>query len=228
MPRTVDLFLGSYQRPERLRAMIASVRDCGYPARVLVAAGDVGTIATCAEFPGLAECVYNTEVNRRVGCTAALNFVHKSLVRHDAVFCTDDCLFGPDTLAIAMETLDRHFPDGDGVVGLAQENVPGAYDLAFPLLGRKFQQRFAAAGDAFFPGYFHLFNDAELGVTIKCLGNWVFEPRATISHFHPDSGAAEDATFKRGFTRADHDVPLWCGRRAAGAVWGVDEAAVPQ
>lgn len=230
MRRTLDLFLASYQRPDRLRAMLASVRATGYPARVLVAAGDVGTIETCREFEGLAECVYCTQVNRRIGCTAPLNLVVRTLVRHDALFCTDDCLFQPDALDVAMATLDARFPDGDGVVGLAQENIPGAYDLAFPLLGRRFLDRLAPAGsgrDLFFPGYYHLLNDAELGMTIKCLGNWVFEPRAKIRHYHPDGGGAEDATFKRGFTHAGHDLGLWAARRAAGLLWGLDQEPAP-
>jgi len=222
---TIDLFLGSYKRPDRLRAMIESVLASGYPARVCVAAGDPGTIETCAAYPGLVDCIYSTDVNRRVGCTAPLNLVSKTLVRHHALFCTDDCLFRPDTLDIAVQTLLTRFPDSDGVVGLAQDNIPGAYPLAFPLMGRAFLDRFTPAGsgrDLFFPGYFHLLNDAELGVTITCLGNWVFEPRAVISHFHPDGGGEADATFKRGFTHQDRDFPLWCRRRASGAVWGID------
>lgn len=221
----VDLFLASYKRPERLAAMIESVRASGYPARVCVAAGDPGTIETCARYLGIVECVYSTEVNRRIGCTAPLNFVFCSLVRDHALFCTDDCIFGADTLDIAVTTLLERFPDSDGVVGLAQENIPGAYELAFPLLGRAFLDRFRRAdprGRLFMPGYYHLLNDAELGVTIACLGNWVFEPRAKISHFHPDGGGDTDATFRRGFTHADHDLGLWCDRRERGVLWGID------
>lgn len=223
--RPVDLFLGSFKRPEKLAAMIESVRDTGYPARVLVAAGDPGTIETCARYPGIAECVFNTEINRRIGCTAPLNHVYKSLVRNDAIFCTDDCIFARDCLDVAMTTLYTKFPDGDGVVGLMQENIPDGYDLAFPLMGRKFLDRFAQAGsadDIFFPGYFHLFNDAEIGITIKCLGNWVFEPRARIRHFHPAHGGTLDKTHSHGLTYREHDVALWVRRRSQGLVWGVD------
>ncbi len=224
--RPVDLFLGSFKRPEKLAAMIESVRDTGYPARVLVAAGDPGSIEVCSRFPALAECVYNTEVNKRIGCTAPLNHVYRSLVRRDALFCTDDCIFATDSLDIAMETLYHTFPDGDGVVGLKQENIPGGYDLAFPLMGRKFLDRFAPAAsgsDIFFPGYFHLFNDAEIGLTIKCLGNWVFEPRATISHWHPAHGGTLDTTHGHGLTHHVQDEALWCDRRAKGLLWGLDE-----
>ncbi len=223
--RPVDLFLGSFKRPEKLAAMIESVRDTGYPARVLVAAGDPGTIATCERYPGIAECVYNTLNNKRIGCTAPLNHVYKSLVRHDALFCTDDCVFDKDALDIAMETLYSKFPDGDGVVGLKQENIPDGYDLAFPLMGRKFLDRFAPAAsgkDVFFPGFYHLFNDAEIGITIKCLGNWVFEPRATIRHLHPAHGGTLDKTHNHGLTYRQHDEALWRQRRAKGLIWGID------
>ncbi|MBX3376281.1 MAG: hypothetical protein KF678_04680 [Phycisphaeraceae bacterium] len=226
--RPLDLFLGSYKRPEKLTAMIESVRDTGYPARICVAAGDLATVEVCERYRGLVHAVYNTEVNTRIGCTAPLNHVYKSLVRRDALFCTDDCLFAPDALDIAMDTLYRTFPDGDGVVGLKQENIPGGYDLAFPLMGRAFLDRFAPAHsgkDIFFPGYFHLYNDAEIGLTIKCLGNWVFEPRATIRHFHPAHGGTLDATHSHGLTHHAHDESLWRARRAAGTLWGLDDSS---
>lgn len=225
MTPTLDIFLASYKRPERLRAMIESVRATGYPARVCVGAGDVTTLNVCAEYRGLVHAAFSDRANARIGCTAPLNLAYRELVRHDALFCTDDCLFEPDALHIAMATLRERFPDGDGVVGLAQANIEGGFDLAFPLFGRAFLDRFAPAGsgrDIFFPGYYHLFNDAEMAVTARALGNWVFEPRAHIRHFHPDSGAPTDATFTRGFTHADHDRALWCARRAAGRLWGVD------
>lgn len=223
--RGVDIFLASYQRPERLTAMLESVRATGYPARVLVAAGDTGTIETCRAFEGLACPVYSAEANRRVGCTAPLNLVFRELVRRDALFCTDDCLFAPDALDVAMATLDARFPDGDGVVGLMQENIPDGYPLAFPLMGRAFLDRFrrlTGGRELFFPGYYHLFNDAEMGMTLTCLGNWVFERRARLRHFHPSGGGAEDATFVRGFTHKDEDRRLWCQRRLEGRVWGMD------
>ncbi|MGD9688663.1 MAG: hypothetical protein AB7K52_03120 [Phycisphaerales bacterium] len=246
---TVDVFLASFKRPDKLAAMIESVRESGYPARVLVAAGDLGTVETCERYPGLVECVFSSAVNRRVGCTAPLNLVFRTLVRNDALFCTDDCVFAPDALDIAMSTLHERFPDTDGVVGLAQENIAGAYDLAFPLMGRKFLDRFrqlppeftrgrahsAAAsgaagglglgqpGDLFWPGYFHLFNDAEIGLTIKCMGNWVFEPRAKLRHFHPEFGGGEmDATHDHGLTFKNEDAIAWTTRRREGKLWGAD------
>lgn len=235
--RPVDLFLGSIRRAEKLTAMIESVRATGYPARVLVAAGDLDTVRTCERYPALVECLYNTEVNQRIGCTAPLNFLFRSLVRHDALFCTDDCVFANDSLDVAMTTLYEKFPDGDGVVGLAQENIPDGYPLAFPLFGRHFLDRFrnlpggftaglglGREGDLFWPGYFHCFNDAEIGLTIQALGNWVFEPRARLRHFHPELGGGEmDHTHHHALTFKDEDAVRWGERRAKGVLWGIDE-----
>lgn len=233
----LDVFLASYKRPEKLAAMIRSVRDTGYPARVLVGAGDPGTIEACGKFPGLVQCLYSTEANARIGCTAPLNLVFRNLVQNDALFCTDDCVFLPDAFDVAMGTLYERFPDGDGVVGLAQENIPsGAYDLAFPLMGRRFLDRFrrlpeaftrgvglGRPGDLFWPGFNHLLNDAEIGLSIKCLGNWVFEPRAKLRHFHPEMGGGTmDATHNHGLTFKDEDALAWAERRAAGRLWGLD------
>ncbi len=235
---TLDVFCGSFKRPEKLKAMIESVQATRYPARVLVAAGDPGTIATCEQFPGLVETIYCTEVNRLKGCTAPLNLLFRNLVRNDALFCTDDCVFEPAAFDIAMTTLYTNFPDSDGVVGLAQDNITGAYDLAFPLMGRKFLDRFRGlpsefttdiragkAGDLFWPGYFHLYNDAEIGLTIKCMGNWVFEPRAKLKHFHPEFGGGEmDATHNHGLTFKTDDHRAWTSRRSHGVLWGIDAA----
>ncbi len=142
-----------------------------------------------------------------------------------------------------MTTLHTRFPDTDGVVGLAQENVDVPYDLAFPLMGRKFLDRFRAlprefctgrdgrgiglgcpeGGDIFWPGYYHLFNDAEIGLTIKCMGNWVFEPRAKLRHFHPEAhGGDLDLTHAHGLTFKHDDAVAWTARRREGALWGLD------
>ncbi len=223
----IDIFVASYKRPDRLTAMIESVRATGYPARVLVAAGDIDTVRACEKFPDAVECVYSTAANRLTGCTAPLNHVVSSLVRHDAIFCTDDCVYAPDSLDIAARSLYTAFPDGDGVVGLAQENIPGGYPLAFPLIGKRFRERFTAGGggrrELFFPGYFHMYNDGELGITLSMLGNWHFEPRARLSHFHPCTGVAEDATHTRGRTFVGRDAQLWHERRMKGLVWGIDD-----
>ena len=236
--KVLDIFLGSYKRPEKLAHMLESVMATRYPVRVLVAAGDPGTVETCQKFGTAIEVIYSTHVNRLKGCTAPLNMVFRNLVRNDALFCTDDCEFDADAFEIAMTTLYEKFPDGDGVVGLAQENIVGAYDLAFPLFGKAFLDRFRGLapaftqgikaglpGDIFWPGYFHLFNDAEIGLTIKCMGNWVFEPRAKLRHYHPECGGGEmDATHNHGLTFKDDDRCAWTDRRARGVLWGLDVA----
>jgi len=222
--KPLDIFCASIRRVDKLRAMIESVAKTNYPAHICVAAGDLETVKLCEQYPNLVDCVYNTQANARIGCTAPLNHVYKSLVKHDALFCTDDCIFAHDALHIAMTTLYERFPQGDGVVGLAQENIPDGYPLAFPLFGRAFLDRFAHFGDIFFPGYFHLYNDAEIGLTIACMGNWVFEPRAKLRHLHPECGGGEiDFTHHHAQTHKSRDQHVWANRRSLGILWGIDE-----
>ncbi|MEO1007581.1 MAG: hypothetical protein AAFX79_03370 [Planctomycetota bacterium] len=217
--RVVDVFCASIGRPGALKAMIESVRRCSQPARVLVAAGDAATIEACEANADMCQCVYSSRANARPGCTAPLNLVFRELVRGNAIFCTDDVRFAPDAISVAMRTLHERFPDGDGVVGLAQSNLPQGYDLAFPLMGRAFLERFHP-GDLFYPGYYHQFNDAELGETVKAWGRWVFEPRATLEHDHPAAtGLPPDETFVRARLKKGHDDQLWAERRAAGVLW---------
>jgi hypothetical protein len=150
--------------------------------------------------------------------------VARSLVRNDCLFCTDDCVFAPDSLETGVRSLYTAYPDSDGVVGLAQENIPDGYLLAFPLIGRRFRERFTrGGGELFFPGYYHMYNDAELGITIGMLGRWHFEARAKLRHFHPCTGVAEDATHTRGRTFGGQDARLWHERRMMGRVWGIDD-----
>lgn len=220
--RVVDVFCASIGRPEALARMIATVRAGEQPARVLVAAGDTATIDVCEANADICCCVYSSRANARPGCTAPLNLVFRELVEGDALFCTDDIRFEPAAISTAMRTLYTNFPDGDGVVGLCQSNIPQGYDLAFPLMGRAFLDRFRP-GDLFFPGYFHQYNDAELGVTIKAWGNWVFEPAARLEHDHPcATKLPPDETFVRARLRKSDDDKVWEARRAAGKIWAAD------
>jgi hypothetical protein len=232
--RRVDVFCASIGRIEALERMIASVRESTHPARVLVGAGDAATVELCERHADIARCVYSSRANERTGCTSALNLVFRELIEGDALFCTDDIRFDPRAIEIAMETLYTRFTDGDGVVGLRQSNIPQGYDLAFPLMGAAFLQRFRAGGsdggdaengggDLFFPGYYHQYNDAELGETVKTWGNWVFEPNATVEHDHPcATGLAPDETFVRARTMKTADDRVWAARRAAGELWAAE------
>lgn len=221
-PRTVDVFCASIGRPDALDRMIDTVRRSDHPARVLVGAGDLKTVEVCEANADICECVYNTAANKLTGCTAPLNVVFRTLVRNDALFCTDDIRFERSAISTAMRTLYRNFPDGDGVVGLCQSNIPQGYDLAFPLMGKRFLDRFHP-GDLFFPGYLHQYNDGELGVTIKAWGNWVFEPEARIEHDHPcATGLPPDETFVRARLRKGEDEAIWAERRAKGIIWAAD------
>ena len=221
--RRVDVFCASIGRVEALERMIASVRESTHPARVLVGAGDAATVEVCERHADLARCVYSARANERKGCTAPLNLVFRELVEGDALFCTDDVRFEPRAIGIAMERLYTEFPEGDGVIGLRQSNIPQGYELAFPLMGEAFLSRFRGeptGGDLFFPGYYHQYNDAELGETVKKWGRWVFEPRATVEHDHPcATGLAPDETFVHGRTMKTADDTLWAARRAAGKLW---------
>lgn len=231
--RVVEVLCASVGRADKLGRMIESVRQTGWPARVLVGAGDAATLAVCEANADIADGVMSTLANRRRGCTAALNAAFRALATpgRELLFCTDDIVFEPDALDVAMGALDEHFADGDGVIGLSQANIPGGYALAFPLLGRSFLRRFGArgidgswvAGDLFFPGYFHQLNDAELGETVMAWGRWRFEPRARVVHYHPAvTGETPDRTHNRARTFAKDDQRLWEQRRAAGVLWALE------
>jgi len=223
--RPVDVFCASIGRAAALGRMIASVRASEHPARVCVAAGDLATIRACEANADICQCVYSSRANARPGCTAALNLVFRELVEGDALFCTDDVRLVPDALSIASRTLYEAFPDGDGVVGLCQANIPEGYDLAFPLMGERFLRRFRP-GDLFYPGYYHQYNDAELGLTVKAWGNWRFEPRARLEHDHPcATGLPPDDTFVRARLRKDDDDALWRRRRREGVLWAAERFA---
>lgn len=228
--RPIDIFCASFKRASKLTAMIESVMTNDYPVRLCVAAGDLETVRVCEQLHqrfGCIDCVYDTGANRLTGCTAPLNHAIDRLVRRDAIFCTDDVLFEPDCIRAAVSALDRWFPTGDGVIGLSVGNIDGDYPLAFPLYGRAFQTRFRQAlaprGPLFFPGYFHMFNDAEIGRTIRALNCWRLEPTARLRHEHPDHGGTLDPTHAHALTFSGYDLRVWNDRCARGMLWGIDE-----
>lgn len=232
-PRTIDIFCASFRRPDKLGRMIESAVANSHPIRVCVAAGDLDTVAACADLAarfGCVDCVFDSSVNRLTGCTAPLNLVVDRLVHRDAIFCTDDVLFEPDCIPNAAAALEKHFPTGDGVVGLCVGNISGDYELAFPLYGRAFHNRFRnikePKGPLFYPGYFHMYNDAEIGRTIRALNCWHLEPSARLRHEHPDYGGILDQTHSHALTFSDYDQRLWNSRCARGLLWGIDEETV--
>lgn len=234
MSAPIQIFCASYRRHEKLTNMIESVMRSDFPATVCVGAGDLGTVELCERlaerFGGRVVCVYDTDSNKRVGCTAPLNHVVDRLIDRDAIFCTDDLIFEESCLRNAAAALERHFPDSDGVIGLFNTSIESDYPLAYPLYGRAFQERFrtllSIRGPLFFPGYFHLYNDAEIGRTIRAMNCWRLEPTARVHHFHPLHGGEMDATHSHALTFSGHDLRVWNERCAKGLLWGIDEETV--
>lgn len=153
------------------------------------------------------------------------NFV-KSSTAGLVLFLCDDVSLDKDCLANAVEAMHKHFPDGDGIIGLNVTNYPPSWPEAitqygFRLVGRKFHERFPE-GQAYCPEYYRFYVDTEMGEYAKLVGKFAFSKEATMQHFHPDApgGTVDDTHFANRGERQKWDIEIWKTRQTAGYLWG--------
>lgn len=132
----------------------------------------------------------------------------------------DDIVFKPGAIQVALDALNKLFPDGDGVIGLDVENMTQKQKspYAFMLIGNKFfNERLKRR--MFFPGYLHFFADTELGEAANKIGRFELCKEAKVYHFHPVTGAPADETYlKNREQRLQHDHALFHKRKQGSGI----------
>lgn len=118
----------------------------------------------------------------------------------------------------------EHFPDGDGLVGLNQTNIPPIPDcteFGIVALGRAFLDRF---GDqpVYCPDYHHFYVDTELGLMAKAKGRFYFAEDARCIHHHKGLlNLPKDEAFRAARVNKAQDNAAWTERRKRNLLWGV-------
>ena len=143
------------------------------------------------------------------------------------LFLCDDTSLDSDCLTNAIASMQEHFPDGDGVVGLNVTNYPPSWPEAitqygFRLVGRKFHARFPE-GQAYCPEYYRFYVDTEMGEYAKNhVHKFVFCEDAQMQHFHPNApgGTLDQTHYDNRGVKQKWDIEIWNARQAKGYLWG--------
>src|SRR3990167_11178116 len=105
-------------------------------------------------------------IPNKTGWIEEMNKAAASCKEDTLIYAADDIEFCEGAIEIATQALYEHFPDGDGLVGFNQSNIPDGIDCAFGIMGRKFLSRFPHRWP-FCPDYKHHYSDMELGQYAK-------------------------------------------------------------
>ena len=119
--------------------------------------------------------------DQRIGWGRSINKVMAETDYDYYMAASDDLEFLPGTLSIALEDMNKHFPDGDGVIGFNQANLKHFCPGAFVLVGRKWVDRFPER-QMYFPGYKHFCVDSEHWHYAESEGKFFFSLGATVVH----------------------------------------------
>jgi len=100
------------------------------------------------------------------------------------IYLNDDVIVHEDCLDKLIACFMERFPDLDGIVGLNQENISNALDVAFGAVGCKYAERFPNK-QFFCPDYYRFYGDSEIGEFAKKINKFYFCSEAKITHLHP-------------------------------------------
>jgi glycosyltransferase involved in cell wall biosynthesis len=160
----VSVCVPTLGRPEKLQRCLKAIEDNtkDWPHEVVVEQDVFG--------PG------------RRGCPRTLAAAVERATGAYIAFIGNDCLVQPGWLRIAMECMDKTFPDGVGLVALNDGIWHGS--LATHWVASK--ALLPMIGGEFFPTcYFHVACDNELTARCKQLGRFSYAEGARVFHEHP-------------------------------------------
>lgn len=160
--------------------------------------------------------------------------INQHLARTDAdvvVVLADHLTVTPHTLARAVDSLQDHFWDLDGMIGLRIENPVGAHSPAketcFMAMGAPFLDRFPERR-VFCPDYWHFHADTELGEYARAIGKFHYEERASVFSYHVNAGLAPmDETYNASRQHKALDAERRKARQANGWTWGLTFDMLP-
>lgn len=137
------------------------------------------------------------------------------------IYATDDIEFHSGSIAHAFEAFMLKFPDGDGVVGFAQEGNHKYNPGGVALVGQEFLNRYPGR-NLFYPGFFH-FACQEIYMAADKLGKFILDDKAIIHHHNPNLEKGEmDQTHLDARIHKIRDHKLIKNRQASGLIWGVN------
>ena len=144
---------------------------------------------------------------------------------HDIVIAGSDSIQPTiNCIQKLKEAFKKHFPQGDGVIGLNVVDLPDHpvdNQYKYLAIGRKFLERFGGTCGPFCPDYFHFFGTTELGMFANKLGKFHFAEDVKLDLFSPLNNTTWiDSTHKDGRSKLREDRLMWKRRQEHGLLWG--------
>lgn len=139
-------------------------------------------------------------------------------------YFNDDVILDPYCLKNSIDSMFKYFPDGDGVVGICQENLPikDQCKAAFGVIGQKFMQRFPKK-QIFCPEYKRFYLDTELYEYSSKIGKHYFDETSKLIHLHPNySNYKADTTHFDVRKHLKEDQKTYNLRKKKGLLWGLN------
>jgi hypothetical protein len=137
-------------------------------------------------------------------------------------YLNDDVVLSPNCIKNSIKSMNKYFPDLDGVVGLFQENIPIEQQCrcAFGAIGNKFIDRFPQR-QVFMPKYKRFYGDTELYDYASKISKCHFDETASLIHLHPAFNPEwMDETHKDVRKHLSKDRKLYQERQRNKLLWG--------
>jgi len=214
----VSVIIPTYDRLEKLKRTIKSILEGDYNKIHIFVVID-GNKEMHLNFPSLPVTVIRNE--ERMDWVFSINRALREMGDADAaIYAGDDLEFPPHSISRAMEAMKKHFPDGDGLVGLKQSCA--GVDSAFGLMGRKFIERFPNR-QVLCPDYIHYVSDREIGQFAKSINKFYFCKDVIIKH-----DRSKDKTRELALKILGTDKATKAERARKGFLWGRDFERIKQ
>lgn len=216
--RLLTISIPTISRPQLLKQTLESLRAQKYTEIDLVITVDgnealfrfVENLAILKEFQPALTTLFN---NHRRDWIWSQNYVLEKHFWGEAfLYASDDLIFQPDTIDLAISRLFKKAPDGDGMTIIKQDVIGCA--SAFGIIGRKFTARFPQR-QVFCPDYIHYCSDFELGKYARSVGRMYHGDGAKLTHHRP-----KDETFRLAKSVLNRDLKAQTERAEKGWLWG--------
>lgn len=212
--KTVNVCIPTISRFELIRKTIHSILAGNYENVIITIIVDDGRKAYYEKLKrrysgnDQIKILYN---EKRLGWPCSLNRIFKETDDDLYFFASDDLLFRPNTIQRAVANMEKHFPDGDGLIGISQ-NLNQYCPAAFGLIGRKWVNRFPDR-QVMYPKYVHFAGDSEHWHYAK-QKNRFYKSHALVYHARPF-----DECKRKAQKTLLRDRAIWFPRRDSKHFW---------
>ena len=135
------------------------------------------------------------------------------------IYATDDIIFKDRAIESAIASMNKYFPDGDGVIGFHQENASSYCASGVALVGKKFLARYPEK-KLFYPKYKH-FACQEIARLGEQTNRIRVDFDAKIFHDHPAFyRESMDETHREARKWRQHDLEISKARKKMKLTWG--------